>query len=99
MDQQKLEELGRSPRWLAKLSPPARRTVTAVLGLTLVGVGLALTPIPGPLSIPFVLAGVTVLSWEFRWARTLRGRVVGKIRQLNEDRKERKRRRNGDERP
>ncbi|MPR00217.1 hypothetical protein GB931_20315 [Modestobacter sp. I12A-02628] len=40
-----------------------------VLGLLLVALGVALTVLPGPLTIPPVLAGLWVWSTEFAWAR------------------------------
>jgi hypothetical protein len=40
-----------------------RRILTGLLGLVLIGGGTALTPVPGPLSIPLILAGLLVLSW------------------------------------
>ena len=40
-----------------------------VAGLLLIGLGLALTVLPGPLTIPPVLAGLWVWSTEFAWAR------------------------------
>jgi hypothetical protein len=40
-------------------------------GLLLVALGLALAVLPGPLTIPPVLAGLWVWSTEFAWARRL----------------------------
>ncbi len=40
-----------------------------VAGLLLIALGLALTVLPGPLTIPPVLAGLWVWSTEFAWAR------------------------------
>ncbi len=40
-----------------------------VVGLLFVLLGLALTVLPGPLTIPPVLAGLWVWSTEFEWAR------------------------------
>ena len=40
-----------------------------VLGLLFVILGLALTVLPGPLTIPPVLLGLWVWSTEFQWAR------------------------------
>jgi hypothetical protein len=44
------------------------RTGVFVAGLLLVLLGLALTVLPGPLTIPPVLAGLWVWSTEFAWA-------------------------------
>ena len=46
----------------------AYRTGVFVVGLLLVLLGLALTVLPGPLTIPPVLAGLWVWSTEFAWA-------------------------------
>jgi len=48
-----------------------RRIVVLVLGCTLIAAGLALIVLPGPFSIPLVFLGLTVLSWEFAWAKRL----------------------------
>jgi hypothetical protein len=42
-----------------------------VAGLLLVALGFALAVLPGPLTIPPVLAGLWVWSTEFAWARRL----------------------------
>ena len=40
-----------------------------IVGLLLIAIGIALTVLPGPLTIPPVLAGLWVWSTEFAWAR------------------------------
>lgn len=47
----------------------AYRVAVFTAGLLLVLLGLALTVLPGPLTIPPVLAGLWVWSTEFAWAR------------------------------
>jgi hypothetical protein len=47
----------------------AWRVGVFVAGLLLVALGLALAVLPGPLTIPPVLAGLWVWSTEFDWAR------------------------------
>ncbi len=47
----------------------AWRVGVFVVGLLFVLLGLALTVLPGPLTIPPVLVGLWVWSTEFRWAR------------------------------
>ena len=42
-----------------------------VLGLLFVALGIALTALPGPLTIPPVLVGLWIWSTEFRWAARL----------------------------
>jgi hypothetical protein len=45
-----------------------RRVIVAVIGGTLVLLGAALVVLPGPFTMPLVLAGVVVLASEFAWA-------------------------------
>jgi hypothetical protein len=47
------------------------RTGVFVAGLLCVAIGLALTVLPGPLTIPPVVLGLWIWSTEFRWARSL----------------------------
>jgi hypothetical protein len=47
----------------------AWRVAVFAAGLLLVMLGVALTVLPGPLTIPPVLAGLWVWSTEFEWAR------------------------------
>lgn len=42
-----------------------------VLGLLCIGAGVALAVLPGPLTIPPVLLGLWIWSWEFRFAQEL----------------------------
>ncbi len=49
----------------------AYRVGVFVVGLLFVVLGLALTVLPGPLTIPPVLVGLWVWSTEFDWARRL----------------------------
>jgi uncharacterized membrane protein YbaN (DUF454 family) len=47
------------------------RTAVFVLGLFFVLLGLALSVLPGPLTIPFVLLGLVIWAAEFAWAERL----------------------------
>lgn len=51
------------------------KAIVFVVGLLFVAGGVALAVLPGPLTIPPVLAGVYVWSLEYTWARRLRVRV------------------------
>ena len=53
-----------------------RKTVVAVIGATLVLLGLALIVLPGPFTIPLLIAGFAVLGTEFAWA----GRLLQRTR-------------------
>jgi putative transmembrane protein PGPGW len=64
-----------------------RRIVILVIGTTLIAAGLALIPIPGPFSIPLILLGLTVLSWEFAWAKRLLYRIKSKIKDFRDARR------------
>lgn len=59
----------------------ARRAVKIVMGFTLLGVGLALTVLPGPAFIVIPL-GVAVLAGEFVWARKLFARFNSGLRYI-----------------
>ena len=56
----------------------ARRLIIAVVGFTVLAIGVALLVLPGPafLVIP---AGLAILSIEFVWARNLLHKVREKI--------------------
>ncbi|MEO7804027.1 MAG: PGPGW domain-containing protein [Actinomycetota bacterium] len=46
-----------------------RRVAIGILGGALIVAGLLLIPLPGPFTLPLLFAGLTVLSWEFKWAK------------------------------
>lgn len=50
---------------------PVRRSVVGVIGSTLVLLGAALVVLPGPFTLPLVIAGLAVLASEFAWAERL----------------------------
>jgi hypothetical protein len=60
-------------------SPRIRRVVVAVIGGTIVVVGVALLVLPGPASLVIPI-GLIVLASEFAWARYVlrRGKLVVK---------------------
>jgi uncharacterized membrane protein YbaN (DUF454 family) len=51
-----------------------------VVGLLFVALGIALTVLPGPLTIPPVLLGLWIWSTEFDWARRFFQTFLGKAR-------------------
>jgi hypothetical protein len=59
----------------------AYRVGVFVVGLLLVLLGVALTALPGPLTIPPVLLGLWVWSTEFAWAARLFAAFARKARQ------------------
>ncbi|HVE75496.1 MAG TPA: PGPGW domain-containing protein [Actinomycetota bacterium] len=63
-----------------------RRVGVAILGGALIALGVILIPLPGPFSIPPIFIGLTVLGWEFRWAKRLQIKVRTKVKQLRKPR-------------
>lgn len=59
-----------------------RRLAALVVGGSLIALGMALIVLPGPFTIPPVLLGLTVLSWEFGWAKRLRHQLRAKVKQV-----------------
>jgi hypothetical protein len=89
-----VEKVAREPRWIRRLSSPiVRKVVTGIIGALLLAAGVAITPLPGPFSIPLILAGVTVLSWEYPWAKRARQWTLDKFRNFRERRRAKARRR------
>jgi tellurite resistance protein TerC len=64
------------PYWLVYRA--VRRLVVAVVGLSLVAVGLALVVLPGP-ALLLIPAGLAVLAIEFEWARRLLRRIRAQL--------------------
>lgn len=54
--------------WLRASYRGARRVIVAVIGFTVVGLGLILLVTPGPAFVVIPL-GLAILSLEFAWAR------------------------------
>ena len=64
-----------------------KRMIVAVIGGTLIVAGLVLVILPGPFTIPLLILGLTVLSWEFRWAKRALFAARWKARELRERRR------------
>lgn len=64
-----------------------RRVGVTVLGSVLIIGGIALIPLPGPFSLPLVFLGLTVLSWEFPWAKRLLFRIKQKVKDFRDSHK------------
>jgi hypothetical protein len=62
---------------LNELSPPVRKAVVAIVGGTLLIIGVALIFLPGPAVVVIPLA-LVLLATEFAWAR----RCIDKAKQL-----------------
>ena len=48
-----------------------RQVIAFTIGSTLALAGLALIVLPGPFTMPLVIAGLIVLALEFAWAESL----------------------------
>lgn len=71
------KELGKT-----KVVRRTRRVLLSIVGVALILLGLFLIPLPGPLTLPLLLAGLTVLSWEYAWAKRALLRVRKKWREF-----------------
>ncbi|MGH7425499.1 MAG: PGPGW domain-containing protein [Candidatus Methylomirabilales bacterium] len=59
----------------------ARRVAVGIAGGVCCLTAIVIIPIPGPWSIALAFIGLTVLSWEFHWAKRLRVRVQRMLRE------------------
>jgi uncharacterized protein (TIGR02611 family) len=57
-----------------------KRFVVAVVGFTVIAIGIVLLPLPGP-GWAIIFGGLAILATEFIWARRLRDKVRGYFRQ------------------
>jgi len=73
------------PRWLWQR---ARQVVVAVIGLTVLAVGLALLVLPGP-GILIIVAGLSILAIEYAWARNLLKKARARVATLTRRREPR----------
>jgi len=62
-----------------------RRIVVAVIGFTVLAIGLAMIVLPGPAFI-VIPVGLAILATEFVWARRLLRKVKNKIKMEAEKR-------------
>jgi Putative transmembrane protein (PGPGW) len=60
-----------------------RKTIVSVIGSTLIVIGLLLSVLPGPFTIPLVILGLVVLGLEFAWAQRTLERVKEQGAKLN----------------
>ena len=61
-----------------------KRIVIFIVGVALVLLGIALIPLPGPFSIPLMIAGLAVLATEYVWAEKVLDTVKEKAKQAGE---------------
>lgn len=61
----------------------AKRLIVAVIGFTVLAIGLAMIVLPGPAFIVIPL-GLGILATEFMWARSLLKKVKMKLQKAKE---------------
>ncbi len=61
-----------------------KRIVILVVGVALVVLGIALIPLPGPFSIPLMVAGLAVLATEYVWAQKMLDTVKDRTKQATD---------------
>lgn len=70
-----------SPRaWLRawkRVPRVLRQTIVLAIGLTLIATGCLLVVLPGPFTIPLLVAGVALLATEFAWATVVAEKATG----------------------
>ena len=74
-----------SPRevW-AFIARSTKRVVVFVVGVALFVLGIVLIPLPGPFSIPLMIAGLAVLATEYVWAEKALDTVKDRARRASE---------------
>ena len=65
---------------MVKTMKQARRVIIAVVGLTVLAIGIAMILLPGPAFIMIPL-GLGILATEFVWARVLLNKIKDKFKQ------------------
>lgn len=65
------EEESRWGKWWKRVPTPVRQALVLSLGITLIVTGLLLIVLPGPFTIPLVIAGLVVMASEFAWAAAM----------------------------
>jgi uncharacterized protein (TIGR02611 family) len=61
-----------------------KRVVVFVVGVALFLLGVALIPLPGPFSIPLMIAGLAVLATEYVWAEKALDTVKDRAKRASE---------------
>ena len=68
--------------FLVKTIKQVKKLMIAVIGFTVLAIGLTLIILPGP-AILVIPAGLAILSIEFAWARNLLKRMKEKLSRKN----------------
>jgi tellurite resistance protein TerC len=67
----------------------ARKLIFALVGFTVIGIGLALLVLPGP-GILVIIAGLAILAVEFEWAERYLNKVKKQVKELPKKARSRK---------
>jgi uncharacterized protein (TIGR02611 family) len=62
----------------------ARKIIIAIVGFTILLIGLAMTVLPGPAFI-VIPVGLGILATEFMWAKSILNKVKTKFQQMKKD--------------
>ncbi|TSA20649.1 MAG: hypothetical protein D4R69_04770 [Actinomycetales bacterium] len=58
-------------------------TIVSVFGFTLIAIGGVLLILPGPFTLPPVIAGLFILALEFTWAKSLLTKAQGSAKMID----------------
>ncbi len=75
------DDLEQTAAWIMR---KAKRAIIAIVGLSVVLVGLLMVFLPGP-AVVVIPAGLAILASEFVWAKRLLKKVKEKIESLQEN--------------
>jgi len=62
---------------------PVRKLIVMVIGFTLIAIGGILIILPGPFTLPPVIAGLFILALEFTWARSLLNKAQESVKKVD----------------
>ncbi len=79
-----------------QLPSAVRKTIVSVFGFTLIAIGGVLLILPGPFTLPPVIAGLFILAIEFTWAKSLLTKAQDSAK-IMDPRKLKKRKPKGDQ--
>ena len=58
---------------------PAKRLIVAVIGFTVLAIGIAMIVLPGP-AIIIIPLGISILATEFVWAKRFLKKMKGRLK-------------------
>ncbi|MGC9666021.1 PGPGW domain-containing protein [Planosporangium sp. 12N6] len=78
------DERPRPLKVLSGMPAAVRRVLVTVMGVTLIVAGAVAVVLPGPWTIPPILAGLALLATEYMWARRWQRRMHSRVRQVKD---------------